>query len=269
MRASICVGNYCENPYCPEELGIRVYCLEELCYALKENAFLLDTGIMSERLVKWIDKECGVSQLAGELYSLVHKQGSLSAFVGMILEYVGLYDMETVRQVEETLKRGAGLSGLEKRKTQIDYLVRKKKYAAALRGYEILLQEWEDAKVIHNKGMALVGLMQYKQAADCFLQAYEADGSEVSFEAYLAAKRMELEEEDYISFAAELTEHVEDSLALEKKLEQLNQEWQNHPEYLHMQQRREWRQDERQKYYQDNERAMTALRNSYRSIAKG
>ena len=36
MKASLCVGEYCENAYNVEGLDIRVYSMEELCYCLKE-----------------------------------------------------------------------------------------------------------------------------------------------------------------------------------------------------------------------------------------
>ena len=53
-------------------------------------------------------------------------------FVVTILQYVGMYDPEEILQVEQVLKQGAGLSNLEKRKSQIDYMVEKRKYAADL-----------------------------------------------------------------------------------------------------------------------------------------
>ena len=53
MKASLCVGEYCENAYNVEGLDIRVYSMEELCYCLKENAFLLDLSIMNDKLVDW------------------------------------------------------------------------------------------------------------------------------------------------------------------------------------------------------------------------
>jgi hypothetical protein len=114
-----------------EGLDIRVYSMEELCYCLKENAFLLDLSIMNDKLVDWIGEECKVWELAKQLYPMVHKQGSLSVFVVTILQYVGMYDPEEILQVEQVLKQGAGLSNLEKRKSQIDYMVEKRKYAAA------------------------------------------------------------------------------------------------------------------------------------------
>ena len=68
MKASLCVGEYCETAYNIEELEIRVYCMEELCYCLKENAFLLDMSIMNDKLVDWIGEECRVRELAKQLY---------------------------------------------------------------------------------------------------------------------------------------------------------------------------------------------------------
>ena len=132
MKASLCVGEYCENAYNVEGLDIRVYSMEELCYCLKENAFLLDLSIMNDKLVDWIGEECKVWELAKQLYPMVHKQGSLSVFVVTILQYVGMYNPEEILQVEQVLKQGAGLSNLEKRKSQIDYMVEKRKYAADL-----------------------------------------------------------------------------------------------------------------------------------------
>lgn len=127
MKASLCVGEYCETAYNIEELEIRVYCMEELCYCLKENAFLLDMSIMNDKLVDWIGEECRVRELAKQLYPMVHKQGSLSVFVLTILQYVGIYGEEELQAVAQVLKQGSGLSNLEKRKSQIDYMVEKRK----------------------------------------------------------------------------------------------------------------------------------------------
>ena len=162
MKARLCVGEYCETAYNIEELEIRVYCMEELCYCLKENAFLLDMSIMNDKLVDWIGEECRVRELAKQLYPMVHKQGSLSAFVLTILQYVGIYGEEELQAVAQVLKQGSGLSNLEKRKSQIDYMVEKRKYAAAIRGYDMrhlrpeirnsIQNLWNWRKVWNNSG---------------------------------------------------------------------------------------------------------------------
>lgn len=281
MKVSVCVGDYAKSPYILKGLGVRVFCMEELCYVLKENAFLLDAELMSDALLNWIRQECNLPELARELYPMM-RQGSLSAFVTMLMEYVGFYGIWDIRQAEQTLKKGAGLNMFEKYKARTDNLVQKKKYVTALAEYEQLLQKWDSkeettegtgsrnvelkARLLHNKGVVLTRLMMYREAADCFHAAFEADKSQESYRAYLAAKRMELEEGDYIEFVARLEDSLDASLEVERTIEQLNKDWQLEVDDAILKQRIQWREcGEKQKYYDENERLTQALKGSYRS----
>lgn len=278
MRVSVCVGDYATTPYCIPGLELNVYSMEELCYCIKENAFLLDFSLMNDGLIDWIERQCGLKNLARELYPLAHKNGSLSAFAMKILAYTGLYDESVIREIGQVLKKGAGLSSLEKRKSQIDHLVRQKKFLSALRGYDQLLESWGEleqdreqppaastrASILHNKGVALAGLMRYGQAADCFQAAYQISGEEDDYMEYLAARRMELPESDYVAFAAENAGNYQCVLQLEKKLEQLIQEWESQPEYLRLYNRRELRGTDRQRYQEESSSLMQTLKDSYR-----
>ena len=280
MQVSVCVGEYAAAPYCIPGLGVNVYCMEELCYCIKENAFLLDSSMMGDELPEWISRECGLRDLSKVLWPLIHKKGSFSAFVTVLLEYVGFYDRQTISEVEQMLKRGAGLSCIEKKKSQIDQLVKKKKYLAAVRGYDSLIRKWAEqtregeplpavdclAAIWHNKGVALTGLMIYTRAAECFLTAYETTEREDYYRDYLAAKRMELSEADYVTFASEHAGDYELALELEKDVERLVGEWEKQPEYLLLYNRRELRSgDNRQKYFDENGRLAQLLKDSYRS----
>lgn len=282
MQASVCVGDYAKIPYYVAGPELPVYSMEELCFVLKENAFLLDTSLMNDELLGWIERECGLRELARELHPLVHRQGSLSAFVIMIMEYVGFYSTQCVSQVEQTLKQGAGLSSIEKRKTQIDYMVQKKKYVSALRGYDSLLTKWQEnnadrqgevlpgaevkAAILYNKGVVYTRMFLYGQAAEMFAKAWQTEQKEAYMVAYLTAKRMELSEEEYIGLVAEMPDSFEHSLELEKRLEQAKWEWSLHPDCQQLRQRELWREgSERQKYYEENDRLTQALKNSYRS----
>ncbi len=280
MRVSVCVGDYATTPYCIAGPEIRVYCMEELCYCLRENAFLLDLSLLEEKLVDWIAEECKVKELAKELYPMVRKQGALSSFVTLILEYVGLYDSEIIREVEKVLKEGSGLSKLEKRKNQIDYLVRKRKYPAAVHRYDDLLavwqEEWESggqlpmdrvkAQILHNKGVALACMMEYGAAAECFWQANEIEEREENYQAYLAAKRMELSEGDYLGFIAEQPGSYEQSLKLEKRIEQLKEGFKEQEAAAVLEDLQEWREGEKkQRYYDELDRIAQVLRESYRN----
>ncbi len=283
MRVSVGVGCYAKKPYRIPGLEIDVYSMEELCYCIRENAFLLDASFLSGALLGWIEEECGLRELAKSLHPLVHKKGTLSAFAGAILSYVGFYDQETVQETAQVLKQGAGLDAIERRKRQIDYMVKNKRYKSAVKGYEALLDSWKEqesrgnampavgclARIWHNKGVAFAGLMLYDRAAECFRKAYELEQREDYCMDYLAARRMLLSEEEYVAFAAEHKELYQYSLKLEKKMEQYIQEWEQQPDYLRLYNRRELRGGgDIQKYCEDSERLTQVLKDSYRNCQR-
>ena len=71
--------------------------------------------------------------------------------------------------------------------------------------------------------------------------------------------------DDYVAFAARNPEFYTESLELEKSMEQFGREWEQQPEFRQLKLRREWRANDRQKYDAENERLITALKNSYRT----
>lgn len=288
MRVCISVGNYATIPYTIPGLEVSVYCIEELCYLLGENAVLLDQTIMRRELVEWIEKECGLKELARELYPIVQRAGSLSGFVCLILEYTGLNDGMYIENVRRTLKRGAGLSAIERHKKQIDYLVEKKRYVSAIRGYRTLVEKWDAvskdhssvlpglnvlSSIHHNMGVAYAGLMLYEHAATAFENAYKLDGEKVHFRAYLAAKRLSMSESEYIAFvggdsANQKPEVAEELQELERNLERIRRSWYAQ-DYAHrLSIRKNLRNDGTaeglKKYEDENERILKALKESYR-----
>ncbi len=278
MRASVCVGNYAKIPYWIEELDVEVFSIEELCFCLKERAFLLDISLMKDALVNWIGKECGLTELSHALHPLIHRQGSLSNFVLLILQYVGLYDDLVLEQVAQVLKKGSGLSSIERRKSQVDLLLERKKYDAAIKGYDNLLAKWQEdekngknlpgsvirAGILHNKGVALVGMMRYEKAADCFVRAYEAEPTEPYLRALLAAKRIELNDQDYLEFTAAYPEGYQISLDLEKQLEECRELWPNQAECQRLQTCFDYRRNHDNRYYEECEQMTRMMRNQYR-----
>ena len=269
MKAIACLGNYAKIPYYFEKLDIRVFCMEELCCCLKENAFLLGREIMNDNLLKFISNECDVPQLARELYPLVHKRGNLSTFVVMILEYVAFYSAEEIRRVETVLKQGANMSDYEKQKIQIDYMVGKKKYAAALdeytRLYERMPKDARAGAVLHNKGVIYAHMMMYQKAAEAFKEAYELSGANQTFIAYLGAKRFDLTDKEYVDFVAELTAQYSNEMELEQILEQANEEWENSETYLGILNLKEWRQEgSNSKYEEESARILQDMIKEYK-----
>ena len=277
MKARVCLGNYAKNAYYFERLEISVFCMEELAFCLKENAFLLGTEIMNDRLLQFIGVECHVPELARELHPMVHQKGSLSVFVTTILNYVGFFEKKEIRQVESIIRTGSGLTDYEKQKLQIDYLVEKKKYPAAVEAYDELIGEVKAegvetadaaamlADLYYNRGVVYVRMLFYKQAATSFRKSYELRRDKDAMESYFLAKRMELPEQEYVDLVAEHPESYEVTLQIERKIENLEQQWKQSSEYMGLKQMQQWRaMGEHLKYYEESEQVLSALKEAYR-----
>lgn len=270
-RAILLCGADAKTPYRFFNPDVSVYNIEELCYVLRENAFLLDADMADKRLAAWIDTECGLHDLATALLPLAYPKGNMAAFVMTILEYTGNYSQEELEETERLLKQGAQLGVYEKYKIRIDNLVENGKLVQAMTEYDELaaiLPQVENeltAKVLHNKAVAMAGLALYEQAARCFLQSYEMCPDRETYVEYLAAKRLALGEEDYISFVAEIPEAYEDSMELEKRVEKSRLEFDASVPKQHLEQLQEWKGNGNfTRYSTEVEKIIQGLKQNYR-----
>lgn len=219
-------GRYAENPYYVERFYVNLYSVEELCFLLVDKAELLDQEIMQRDMVRWLDEECELSDLAHALYALLNQKGSTAAYVGTILEYVCLYSPEVIARTEEIVRDNEGLSPYERHKAKADYLLKERRYFAAMELYQGLLARIPDterllqAKILHNMGVACAGMFMFDQAADWFMKSHEIDGRQESLLMYLASRRMNRSDKEYIDYIAEHPEYHDASLKVERMMEQ-------------------------------------------------
>ena len=264
------VGNYAEIPYYIAQTDTSVYCVEELCFALCQNTFLLDRGLLDMRLVKWLEAECGLKDLAGKLGALVKGSGSPSEFVGIILEYAHFGTEKKRRETKELLRIGADMDVSTRRKNFADYLVENRRYAQAIAEYEKVLEEIPSvnhvmrSELLHNKGVAFCRLFCFEEAAEAFLAAYrENEESEEAAVSYLAALRMSLPETDYIAFIAGHPEWHEQSLSVEKRMEEIRTDYEYSDACKELQSFLERRDTE---YYETVSKKLTEMRKKYREM---
>ncbi len=215
-------GRRTEKPYYMERFYVNLYSVEELCFLFVDRAELLDGDIIQRELVRWLDEECGLGDLAHELDALINRKGSTAAYVGAVLEYVNLYPADVIQRTEEIVRGNEGLSPYERQKAKADYLLGEKRYLAALQQYQNLAHTVPDseklllAKLYHNMGAACAGMFLYGQAAEWFQKAYETDGKREGLAMYLAALRMGQQENAYIDYIAKHPEYHELSLEVER-----------------------------------------------------
>lgn len=233
MSIRLCIGEYASVGYEPEDMGIKVYSLEELVYFVRENAVLLDNGFMDEALGQWLTEECKLQELGEELRKASRKRVSLKSYVGILLEYAGFYSKEMNDQIENIIVENSSLSIYEKKKARGDALVQKGHYGKAGREYAKLLQMLPEdmtnlrGEIYHGCGVCLAKMFYFKLAGEYFLKAHTLTGKIASYHQYLWTKRLAMSEEEYVEFLREHEEAYEDSVEMEEYLEQLSVQWEH------------------------------------------
>lgn len=270
-RVLLSTGEYATTPYCFDNLGIRVYSAEELCYVLKENAFLLDAEIMNKRLVRWIDEMLGLSDLAAQLYPLINRRVSAGVFVAALLRYVGFYEEETILRIEEIYKSGADLNVYEKLKNRVDYMVKAGHYGSAIMEYDSVLRQLPAeekqlrAAMLHNKGVALCSMFFFEEAACAFMESFEVLPDTEVLTAYLAAKRMSMGEAEYVAFVAGVPDYYAEMMELESRMDHLRREWEESSVKKQLAERLMMKEEgDMAAYYEETDKWVRNLKNKYR-----
>ena len=220
----LCIGTYAQTPFHMEKIGRNVYCIEELCYCIVQNAFLIDEESFGEDLFEWIGKECSLVKLADELKGMASKKCSVASLAGTILDYVGYNTRKEIERTESILRDNAGMDIYSKKLARADFLMQSEKYSMAFKEYEFLLTNTPDlnnelrARIEHNEGVMYARLFLFDRAAELFLKAYEDEKNDESYFQYLAALRMKMTHEEYVAFISENKQAHEVSMELEKKI---------------------------------------------------
>lgn len=212
----LCVGNYAQNPFYVKILDISLYSMEELCYYFLERVHMLDDSVVSADLVRWIRNECGLGELADELDVYVRKQMSVSVFVTTILDKTGIYDANTVRRVEHTLKEQSSLTAAQRYKKRAEYLYQQGRFRQALSIYSELAERIpladtaERALMYYNMASIYAMDFAFEEAAEFYYRSYLIKQDDQTRVAYILAKKMALSDYAFGSFQRENPEWEQD-----------------------------------------------------------
>lgn len=268
---SICVGKYAKTPYLLERINTSVCSIEELCYVMKENLFLLDSRNMNRKLADYIDQELGLWDLSKNLYGLINTGGSISAFVATILEYVGYLETPQIKEIEILLKENANLNEFEKRKVRADYEMKNQRFMTAIGEYLEILNLIDEgdlimqSRMLHNLGVAYACMFLFEEASEYFQLAFQKHKQEESLFQYLVCIRMQKSEEEYIAFLSNQPDYFDLSLKLEKEMAAVLNQWKATKSKITLDELTELKAKGNViGYYQKSEQILSQLKENYR-----
>ncbi len=237
MSYDLCLPEQAKNPYYIESIRTGIYSLEELCFFLYNNMYLIDEeSIINEKLCDWIRDELHLKRLYRLLYEQLEKENGPVSFVLPIFREAGYLTGEEMAKYQEELSKLAVQPEEIRRKLRGDYLVKDRMYARASLEYQRILNRDPQkglntqfyASVWNNLGAAYAGLFQFSEAADCFLASYNLVKSRDTFRKYISALPMFLSEEEYAARLKEL--HADEELV--RAIQEYNADLCRKPDFL-------------------------------------
>ena len=190
----LCRSEEAEKPYYINSLGIYIYSIEELCYSLYNNIYLISSDFVDEELIGFLRDETKDTWLAEELTFLKEKKAGLREMVITILLYADYYTKKEVDELRTLIDNISTLGTEERLKRRADNFLLNNKFDSAIKNYAAILNEKEHTmkddfygNVFHNTGVAYGRLFYYEQAAECFKMAYGLSGNEESLKEYYMA----------------------------------------------------------------------------------
>ncbi len=220
----LCRSKTAKRPYRISGIGIRLYSLEELCYYIYNNVYLIGSDFIDEGLIAFIGEEIGEKQLSERLELLLEQKAGLAELIVTILKYVDYYTITEIENIKGVLETLSTQNVLERLKARADSFLDNRFYHSAISNYVKILESPVDtslsamfyAKVNHNIGVAYTQLFLYKQAIPFFDEAYKIGWNEASKKCSIAAARLALGEN-----IIERDDATEEEYVLKREIETL------------------------------------------------
>lgn len=231
----LCNGKYAINPYFLEEDNLHIYSIEELCYYLYKNAFLIQDEFFTEALLDWIDTELGLADWVAPLRMIKGKEDAILRSMEFLFRATGYCTEEEVEHVRSVFKDSNHLSVAERKKLRADAHCKRQQYVMAGAEYAQLLKETDEnekafrAKLYHNLGVCQSMLFLYEKAADSFMKAFHTYPNTESYVQFLTALKLSNSQEKYLTWLSEHPESYEDSLEVESRIARIEKAWERMP----------------------------------------
>lgn len=228
----LCHNKRAKQPYEIMRVHIRIYTIEELCYYVCNNLYLIDHTIMNRQLCGWISSELGMEELADKLRDELSKNCSEEQFVLTLLRGSDIYAQSEINKIQGVLESLKNQKEVEKAKYKADTLAESGEYSAAVLVYQsIIYDEWDDSvdkrfygQIYGCLGSAYGRLFLYEEAAEAYQEAYRICEDQDMLKAYLYCCYQAYSEKKYVKMLSGNPLYLSMDSVLKEELKALHRE---------------------------------------------
>ena len=228
----LCHKKKAEHPYEISRVHHKIYTIEELCYYMCNNLYLIDYTIVNEKLCDWLEEELELIELTENLRQVLHQHGSVEQFIVTILAHSSIYTTAELKGIRDILEKLKNQKPIEKQKYKADNLLQNGALKSAILIYQsIIYGETDDSvdgrfygKVYACLGAAYGRLFLYEEAAKMYETAFQICEEESMLKAYVYACKQYMPQKEYKLFISKSQVYQGMDSLLEEEMREVEKE---------------------------------------------
>lgn len=146
----LCQVKKAEKPFFIENISTNIYSIEELCYYLYNNLYLIDSSLINQKLCTWIEEELELPKLAAKLRPYIGRDAGLEEVLYPVFKEINYLAYEELRSLNARIETRNAEAEEIREKRKGDALMENRMYVNAIRVYQKLIEK-EDAAAISDE----------------------------------------------------------------------------------------------------------------------
>lgn len=193
-----CCSGIAGEPYHFRLTKTNVYSMEEVCYYIRHNIYMMQEEVFDREFAQWIRRELHMDKVADKLERLIDDHRNMKDIVVTLCCSCDYYEEDEIREIIRIIDETENLPGYARKKYKGDNYLNCQSYEKAIEEYEKVFESDEilqaEAEVygdlFHNMGVAYVNIGEFHKGYELFLKAYEKNNREESLAQCMYALRM-------------------------------------------------------------------------------
>lgn len=193
-----CSEKVAQKPYHFKLTDTNVYTIEEVCYYIRHNIYMMQEEVFEKSFADWLRTELGMDKTAKKIENMIEDHNNLKDIVVTLCCSCDYYDEDEINELIRIMDETANLPLRRRQKIKADNYMRCGYYQMAIEEYEHILKSddmlnadiKEYGEIYHNMGVAYALLDDVRRAAISFEHAYEKNLSEETLRQYIYALRL-------------------------------------------------------------------------------
>lgn len=223
-----CSSRLAKKPYYFRLTDTNVYSIEEVCYYIRHNIYMMQEEIFNYDFAVWLRDELGMEDTARKMENMICDNNNLKDIVVTLCCSCDYYDEREIHELIKIMDETQNLPLRKRQKIKADNYLRCGSYEKAVEEYEHILKSddmltadiFEYGGVYHNMGVAYANLGDFSKAETSFSNAYEKSKNKESLKQYIFCLLLSEETDKYELVCREYSITEEERDAVKKDFQE-------------------------------------------------